>query len=219
MLFTEFDEDIWLNQKKLLAFFSKKFCMGTDEVGRGCLAGPVVAASLILPGESTFFVADSKKLSVKKREMISKTILNHQPILGIAFVHPPAIDQINILNATKLAMIRSIHRCLANAKRFLSGQDILLCIDGNFSLPEVQEICQHSLIQGDNKIAAISAASVIAKVTRDSYMSKMSRIYPNYGFEQHKGYGTKIHRQKIESYGLTSFHRKTFCQGIQLASH
>jgi len=219
MLFTEFDENVWQNQKKLLAFFSKKICIGTDEVGRGCLAGPVVAASIILPPFSNFFVTDSKKISKKKREMISKEILSRSPFIGIAFVHAKVIDDINILNATKLAMKISVSRCLKNLKDAISHQDILLCIDGNFSLPGVDEVSQVSVIKGDSIIASISAASVLAKVTRDAYMESISRLYQGYHFEQHKGYGTELHRQRISQLGITSLHRKTFCSGIDYASH
>jgi ribonuclease HII len=219
MLFTDFDEDVWKNQEKLLAFFLKKTCIGTDEVGRGCLAGPVVAASVFFPCGSAFFLRDSKKLSIKKREMVSKTILSTKPFVGIAFVHPAVIDRINILNATKLAMKISIGRCLENAKKVLMHRDAILCVDGNFQVPGINSIQQISIVQGDNIIASISAASVLAKVTRDAYMTSMIRFFPGYGFEQNKGYGTPLHIREIKKNGLTPFHRKSFCSGIIDDSH
>lgn len=219
MLFTEFDEDVWQNQQKLLTFFTKKGCIGTDEVGRGCLAGPVVAASVMIPSQSSFFVTDSKKLSKKKREMISKVILASSPFIGIAFISAEVIDRINILNATKLAMKISISRCLNNIQNFFSRKDILLCVDGNFSVPGIEGVDQVSIIQGDNKIASIGAASILAKVTRDAYMVSMNRYFPAYKFDQHKGYGTKNHLQAIQNFGLTKFHRLSFCKGIQHDSH
>lgn len=219
MSFIEFDENVWQNQEKLLAFFSKRYCIGTDEVGRGCLAGPVVAASVLLPDNASFFVTDSKKLNKIKREMISKEILSRSPFVGISFIHVEVIDKVNILNATKLAMKNSISRCLNNIKNTILKQDLLLCIDGNFSLPGIEELSQVSVIKGDNAIASISAASIVAKVVRDAYMVSMSRIYPFYGFEQHKGYGTELHRKKILQHGLCRLHRKSFCKRIADASY
>lgn len=219
MLFTEFDEDVWENQEKLLNFFSKENCIGTDEVGRGCLAGPVVAASIIFPAKADFFVTDSKKLSKKKREMISKIILASSPYVGIAFVHAPMIDKINILNATKLAMKISINRCLINMKNLCKWKDIMILVDGNFTIPTIEGIDQTSIVQGDSKLASIGAASIIAKVCRDAYMKSMNRYFPNYCFDHHKGYGTKNHFQAIQNYGLTPLHRKTFCKGILHASN
>jgi ribonuclease HII len=219
MLFTEFDEDVWQNQKKLLNFFSKENCIGTDEVGRGCLAGPVVAASVIFPNQADFFVTDSKKLSKKKREMISKIILASSPYIGIAFVHAPMIDKINILNATKLAMKNSINRCLLNMKNFIHTKNIMIFVDGNFTIPSMEGIDQVSIVQGDRRLASIGSASIIAKVCRDDYMKSMERYFPNYSFDQHKGYGTKKHFQAIQDLGITPLHRKTFCKGILRASN
>ena len=219
MLFTEFDEDVWQNQQKLLTFFSKKRCIGTDEVGRGCLAGPVVAASVLFPYQADFFVTDSKKLSKIKREMISKVIMASSPFIGIAFVHAAMIDKINILNATKLAMKISISRCLDNMKKFIDTKDLLICLDGNFKVPGVEGVNQVSIVKGDSRIASIGAASIIAKVCRDAYMKSINRYFPGYSFDHHMGYGTKNHFQTIQNLGTTSLHRLTFCKGITHASH
>lgn len=173
---------------------------GIDEVGRGPLAGPVVAAAVVLPED--FYIPglnDSKKLSEAKRERFYGEIQEKALAIGIGIIPPNVIDEINIYQATKQAMLDAI----AN----LSCTPEHLLIDA-MELPT--SIPQTSIIKGDAKSISISAASVIAKVTRDRMMKELGKQYPQYGFEQHMGYGTKQHLQAIEIYGVLDKHRKTF---------
>jgi len=219
MLFTELNSDVWENQKKILKTFSKKYCIGTDEVGRGCLAGPVVTAAVLFTSDKRIPVSDSKKLGKQKREKIFYEIIQSNPIVGIAFTHQSMIDKVNILNATKLAMEKSLFRCLKGLKNFIKPEDVIVCIDGNFLLTPLMDIRQISIIKGDAYVASISAASIVAKVTRDRYMSSMNRFYSGYGLDRNKGYGTKEHIMAIYNFGITPFHRKSFCRGMLNASH
>jgi len=219
MLFTDFNADVWENQKKILNTFSKKYCIGTDEVGRGCLAGPVVTAAVLFTNDEIIQVDDSKKMSRNKREKIFHEILCCKPVIGIAFTHSTMIDKINILNATKLAMQKSLRRCLTGLKSRIKFKEIVVCIDGNFLLPPLEDLCQVSIIKGDSIVASISAASIIAKVTRDRFMESMHQFYPGYGLDRNKGYGTREHITAIQNMGITPFHRKTFCKGLFDASN
>ncbi|MDM5156024.1 ribonuclease HII [Bacillus sp. DX1.1] len=176
------------------------YIAGIDEVGRGPLAGPVVAAAVVLPDD--FYMPglnDSKKLSEAKRERFYEEIQEHALAIGIGIIPPQVIDEINIYQATKRAMLDAI----AN----LSCTPEHLLIDA-MKLPT--PISQTSIIKGDAKSISISAASVIAKVTRDRMMKELGKQYPQYGFEQHMGYGTKQHLQAIETHGVLEEHRKTF---------
>jgi len=177
---------------------------GLDEAGRGPLAGPVVAAAVCLKPDAIKIlkgINDSKKLSEKNREYFYKILINHKDIKwGIGIVSEKVIDKINILEATKLAMLKAV-------KDLGCDVDFLL-LDGNFKIKS--EILQRSIIKGDQKVFSISAASIIAKVTRDKIMEKYDKKYPQYGFKKHKGYPTKFHREKIKEFGLCGIHRKSF---------
>ena len=179
---------------------------GIDEVGRGPLAGPVVACALIAKKE--FPLRDSKRLSVQKREQIYNLLQQEQEVeWGIGRVSEVIIDEINIFEATKLAMRRALY----NLKRKLKKQDRapdFLIIDGNF--PIHVRTPQKSVIKADETIFVCTAASIIAKVTRDRIMQRYHTLYPEYGFDKHKGYGTKYHREMLQKYGACDIHRKSF---------
>lgn len=175
---------------------------GVDEVGRGPLAGPVCAAAVILPkGLIIEGVDDSKKLSEKKREKLYDEIIEKALSYSVVFVDPEKIDEINIRQATHLAMQKAV-----------DGLDIkpdFLLVDGNDKIPFSGVECDY-IIKGDLKFECIAAASIVAKVTRDRYMLEMDEKYPQYGFAKHKGYGTKLHMEAIREYGLTPLHRRSF---------
>lgn len=178
---------------------------GIDEAGRGPLAGPVVAAAVILPeGIQLPGVNDSKKLTEKKREVLFDFVKEHALAYGIGQASEQEIDAINILQATFLAMRRAVEALQIPA-------DFAL-VDGN----RIQglDIPAETVIGGDGKVLSIAAASILAKVTRDRYMREMAQVYPEYGFEKHKGYGTKAHYAAIEQYGICPLHRKTFLKKI-----
>ena len=175
---------------------------GVDEAGRGPLAGPVVAAAVILSdGCSLEGLRDSKKLSEKKREQLFDRIQEQAVSYAIAIVDHEAIDRINILQATLFAMQQSVLK--------LSIKPEYVLIDGNQS-PHLPGYCVETIIKGDDKVLAISAASVLAKVTRDRLMQDYDQQYPGYGFAQHKGYGTQSHRLAIEQLGPCAIHRRSF---------
>lgn len=181
--------------------FGYKYVCGIDEVGRGPLAGPVVTAAVILPRNSTILgIDDSKKVSKKKREELAELIKKEAIAYAYGSISPEHIDQINILNATKKAMISAIAR--------LNQKPDILLIDAVKLNTDIEEL---SIVKGDIKSYSIGAASIIAKVKRDNYMTKMSKVYPEYGFENNSGYGTKKHLEAIKKYGLTPIHRKSFC--------
>ena len=174
---------------------------GVDEAGRGPLAGPVCAAAVILPKDLEIpGLNDSKKLTDKKRRELFPNIKEQAIAYGIAFASEQEIDEINILQATFLAMKRAISQ--------LEGKADFALIDGNretdFGIP-----CQ-TVVKGDSRSANIAAASVLAKVTRDMYMEELAKEYPQYGFEVHKGYGTKAHYAALTEHGMCPAHRRTF---------
>ena len=174
---------------------------GVDEAGRGPLAGPVCAAAVILPeGEIIPGLNDSKKLTDKKRRELYPIIKEKAIAYGIAFASEAEIDEINILQATFLAMKRAIAQ--------LDGKADFALVDGNretdFGIPCL------TVIKGDSRSANIAAASVLAKVTRDIYMEELAEQYPQYGFEIHKGYGTKAHYAALTEHGMCDAHRRTF---------
>ena len=178
---------------------------GVDEAGRGPLAGPVFAAAVILPQNLMIDgLNDSKKLSEKKREILYDKIKNLALTYAVAFATEHEIDEINILNATFLAMKRAVAKL--NLK-----PDIVL-VDGNKS-PEL-EISTQTIVKGDSLSASIAAASILAKVGRDRLMKNLSKKYPEYNFEKHKGYGTKMHIDLIKKYGPCEIHRKSFLKKI-----
>ncbi len=183
----------------------EKIIIGVDEAGRGPLAGPVVAAAVIIDKYLDEFelINDSKKLSEKKREKLFDTILENCKVgVGIATVEE--IDSLNILNANFLAMRRALED--------LEEEGFVL-VDGNHLIREYQGE-QEFVIKGDGKSISIAAASIIAKVTRDKIMEKVSEEYPQYEFSKHKGYGTKVHREKILEFGPSPVHRKSFLKKI-----
>lgn len=178
---------------------------GIDEAGRGPLAGPVVAAAVILPDDIQLpGVTDSKKITEKKREMLFDFVKENALAWGIGEASETEIDEINILNATFLAMHRAVDALQCPA-------DFAL-VDGNrISGLDIPSEC---VIGGDGKVLSIAAASILAKVTRDRYMREMAQQYPQYGFEKHKGYGTKAHYAAIEQYGICPLHRRTFLKKV-----
>lgn len=180
---------------------SKGWIAGVDEVGRGPLAGPVVAAAVILdPDKPIEGLTDSKKISAKKREQLFHVICENAAAYAIGRAEVEEIDKINILQASLLAMQR------ACAQLTIKPDHIL--VDGN-QCPVVNAPCQ-AIIQGDSLVPAISAASILAKVVRDDEMMAFEDQYPGYGFAAHKGYPTKAHREAIERLGVTAIHRRSF---------
>ncbi len=177
-----------------------KYIAGIDEVGRGPLVGPVVTAAVILPRD--FYderINDSKKLTEKKRELLYDVIMENAVSVGIGISSEDVIDEINILEATKKAMIEAVNN--------LSVKPEYLLIDAvklNIDIPQI------SIIKGDAKSESIAAASIIAKVTRDRMMIELDKLHPEYDFKHNKGYGTKKHIEAIEKYGIIKEHRKTF---------
>lgn len=174
---------------------------GVDEVGRGCLAGPVVAAAVILdPNRPIKGLRDSKKLSAKKRDELAQEIKEKALAWSVAAMGPEVIDKINILQATLEAMKSAVEK--------LPVEPDFVQVDGN-KLPKWKWLSE-AVVKGDDKVEWISAASIIAKTTRDAYMCKMAELYPQYGFEHHVGYGTAEHIKVLKAYGPTPIHRKTF---------
>lgn len=195
----------WLEfEKEALAKGYKSVC-GVDEAGRGPLAGPVCAAAVILPeGVIIDGVNDSKKLSEKKRESLFDVISEQALSYSIAYATVDEIEEINILNATMLAMRRAI-----------DGLDIkadYAMIDGN-KIPPI-DIDAECIVKGDAKSMSIACASILAKVSRDRLLYKYAEEYPMYGFDKHKGYGTKVHREAILKYGPCPYHRKSFLKKL-----
>lgn len=174
---------------------------GVDEVGRGCLAGPVVAAAVILdPNRPIKGLRDSKKLSAKKRDELAEEIKEKALAWSVAAMGPEVIDKINILQATLQAMKAAVEK--------LPVEPDFVQVDGN-KLPKWKWLSE-AIVKGDDKVERISAASIIAKTTRDAYMCKIAKLYPQYGFEHHVGYGTAEHIKALKAYGPTPIHRKTF---------
>ena len=186
---------------------------GTDEAGRGPLAGPVVAACVVLPEDfDVIGVADSKKLSEKKREELFDKIQAKALAIGVGISDNITIDQINILQATKKAMKEAFLEAETRLKE-KTGQSIDVLLADAVTLEEL-DVHQEAIVKGDAKSLSIAAASIIAKVTRDRIMLEYHRQYPWYGFDRNKGYGTKAHYQGIGAYGITPIHRKTFLKNL-----
>ena len=194
-------EDLYKYEKEL---YSKgiNYIGGVDEVGRGPLVGPVVAACCVLPKDFVLEgLTDSKKLSEKKRNIFFKYIKEHAISYGIGIISPEIIDEVNIYEATKLAMIEAINQ----VKEKINLEHVL--ID---AMPLDLDIESTSIIKGDSKSISIAAASVLAKVTRDDMMYELDKKYPMYGYASHKGYPTKKHLEAIKKYGLIDGYRKTY---------
>lgn len=175
---------------------------GTDEAGRGCLAGPVTAAAVILPENfSNAILNDSKQLSESKRDFLRPIIESEAVSFGVVHISPEEIDDINILNASILGMHRSLEQ--------LTTTPEFIIVDGNKFKPFL-EIPHECIIKGDGKYLSIAAASVLAKTYRDAYMEKIHEEFPMYNWKKNKGYPTKEHRAAIAKYGATKYHRKSF---------
>lgn len=191
----------WLEYENAALNSGFEVICGIDEAGRGPLAGPVYAAAVILPkGHIVEGVNDSKKISEKKRDLLFDKIIDECVCYSIGTASEQEIDEINILQATFLAMRRAV-----------AGLEIkpdIALVDGN-KKPGL-DIAEQTIVKGDSKSANIAAASIIAKVSRDRYMLEMAEKYPEYQFEKHKGYGTKLHYEMLEKYGISPIHRKTF---------
>lgn len=190
------------------------YIAGVDEVGRGPLAGPVVAAAVVLPADFDLLgVDDSKKLSEKKREQLYGEILQRAICYGIGQKDNQVIDEINILEATKLAMAQAIE----NAEEMLRsrlGETIDFVLFDAMKIDAVDKP-QMSLIKGDAKSVSIAAASIVAKVTRDRQMIAYNDEYPGYGFDRNKGYGTKAHYEGLSDLGITPIHRRSFLKNFR----
>jgi len=200
-----------LNSKRLLNdlhSYERKYWLlgvtlvaGLDEAGRGPLAGPVVAAAVIFePNVSIPYVNDSKKLTEKRRKELYHLIREKAVSVGVGLVSHDVIDRINILQASMLAMNKAVDQ--------LKVQPEQLLVDGNFFRHEKFPV--ENIIKGDSLSHSIAAASIIAKVTRDSLMREYDKVFPNYGFAQHKGYGTRDHIAAIHQHGFCEIHRRTF---------
>ena len=188
----EFENELYENGIKYIA--------GIDEVGRGPLVGPVVTAAVILPRD--FYderIKDSKKLTEKKRELLYDVIMENAVSVGIGISSEDVIDEINILEATKKAMIEAVNNLNVKPEHLLID-----AVKLNIDIP------QTSIIKGDAKSESIAAASIVAKVTRDRMMIELDKLHPEYDFKHNKGYGTKKHIEAIEKYGIIKEHRKTF---------
>lgn len=189
----------------LLKKYSARVLIGIDEAGRGPIAGPVTAAACIIPIQGVKMlcdVRDSKKLTPLKR----KEIYDKLAVCGVkyaaGFIYPGEIDRTNILQATFKAMRKAL-------KKLGICKNTLVAVDGNHKIPDLN-YKQVAIVSGDNKSLAVASAGIIAKVTRDKYMEKMAKIYPDYGFEKHKGYGTKLHYEILERLGPCPEHRRSF---------
>lgn len=188
------------------------FVVGCDEVGRGALAGPVVAAAVIFdkPAKDTWWekINDSKKLSPPVRSRLADAIMAHAIGYGIGEVLPQVIDEVNIHEATLRAMRDAVRMALVG-----HDGEVAILADGKFPVPTF-DCYQKAIVDGDSLVQSIGAASILAKVYRDSLMSKLDYRFPEYAFAQHKGYATPIHRKAIAKHGLTIVHRTTFCGNI-----
>ena len=197
-------KDLWKNETILFEQGIFPVC-GVDEAGRGPLAGPVFAAAVILPLDYLpEGLDDSKKLSAKKRERLFDEICANAISYGIASASVEEIEQLNILQATFLAMNRAIAA--------LEHRPVFALIDGNRN--SGIEIASGTIVGGDGLSASIAAASILAKVSRDRLMTELAAQYPEYGFEKHKGYGTKAHYAALREYGLSPIHRPSFLKKL-----
>ena len=195
-----------MSTERALLDAGRSFIAGVDEVGRGPLAGPVVTAAVILPADfNVLGVDDSKKLSAKKREQLCEEIKKQAVCWAVGWKDAEVIDEVNILQATKLAMAEAVEN--------LSIRPDFVLIDGNFTVPAI-EIPQQCIIKGDANSTSIAAASIIAKVTRDRYMMEMAEKYPGYSFESNMGYGTKAHYEGLRTLGMTPIHRRSFLKSL-----
>lgn len=185
-----------------LNFQNKYLECGTDEAGRGCLAGPVTAAAVILPKDfHNEMLNDSKLLNASTRELLEIILKESCVSFGVSHVDMKTIDEINILNASILGMHESITQ--------LNPQPEMILVDGNRFKP-YKKLLHQCIIKGDSKFLSIAAASILAKTARDAFMKKIDEEFPMYGWAQNKGYPTKAHRKAIQTYGTTKYHRQSF---------
>lgn len=185
-----------------ISFSDHKLEAGTDEAGRGCLCGPVVAAAVILPTNFSHpLLNDSKQLTEKQRQELKPYIEENALAYGVSFVDQQEVDLINVLKAS----IRAMHRAIEQLK----PQPEFIIVDGNKFI-QFKKIPHKTIVKGDANYMSIAAASVLAKTYRDEYMEKIHEEFPNYNWKQNKGYPTKQHRDAIVKYGITPYHRKTF---------
>lgn len=193
----EIEKELWEADYQLIA--------GVDEVGRGPLAGPVVSAAVVLrKGQIIEGVTDSKKISEAKREKLIDKILEEAVAYSVSFVDEKIIDDINIRNATFKAMNEAVNS--------LKVKPDFVLIDGNAI--EGMTLPHKCVVKGDLNCNCIAAASIVAKVTRDRFMVELAKKYPQYDFEKHKGYGTKLHYDKLKEFGVSDVHRKTFLKNL-----
>jgi ribonuclease HII len=188
-----------------------RLIIGVDEAGRGPLAGPVVAAAVVINKYSQYLeeVNDSKKLTEAKREKIYENILNDENIIfGVGIVNSDIIDEINILQATYMAMRKAIDDIV-----IINKEDYLILVDGNREIKDCNYM-QETVVKGDAKSLSIATASIIAKVTRDRIMKEFDNTIPGYNFSKHKGYGTKEHYKLLRENGISNIHRKTFLKNF-----
>lgn len=204
-------------EKELLAK-GFEFVIGIDEAGRGPLAGPVVASAVYLKNRDLLaddfdekeldLVRDSKKLSPKQREKVFDFVHEHFHV-GVGICNQDTIDRMNILEASFLAMKEAVSDLRKNLEYKIDEDKLVILVDGNKEIPNFS-LRQFAVIGGDGIVKSISAASIVAKVTRDRIMLEAHEIYPEYDFDRHKGYGTKLHMEKIHKYGPCKIHRKSF---------
>lgn len=208
-------QEIQKIEKELYNKGIKSIC-GIDEAGRGPLAGPVVVASVIMPqGSMIEGVNDSKKVSEKKREVLYEKIIEEAVAYGVGIIDQNEIDRVNILNATKEGLtmsIKELEKNLQEKNRGFNKPEIIL-VDALTKI-DTDGITYNSIIKGDAKSYSIAAASIIAKVTRDRIMRQWAEVYPEYGFEKHKGYGTAAHIEAIKKCGICPLHRNTFVKNF-----
>ena len=217
------EERIEKEKERLLGMYEEErsissgadFVFGIDEAGRGPLCGPVTAACCILPEDpGILWLNDSKKLSEKKREELYEEVIEKAAAYGIGMAGPERIDAINILNATLEAMNDAYEACLSMLREKGTPVELmrplsLVLVDGNRQVPAIRER-QITVVHGDARCPSISAASIIAKVTRDRLLREYDTLYPEYGFARHKGYGTKEHIEALKKYGPLPIHRMSF---------
>ncbi len=198
----------FFKQMLLSSYTNNKVEAGCDEAGRGCLAGPVFAAAVILPKDySNKLLNDSKVLNEKTRDNLRIEIENNALAWAVGSYSPEEIDEVNILNASFYSMHRALNK--------LKIQPELLLIDGN-RFKQFKDIPHHCIIKGDGKYLSIAAASILAKTHRDEYMQKAHLLHPQYSWNTNKGYPTLKHKLAIQEHGISSFHRKTFNYHLQL---
>lgn len=201
-------QDIYEFDRGIIKNRGCRYLLGIDEAGRGPLAGPVAIGAVVLDLNNPIAeINDSKKLSEKKRIYLFKKIVEKAIFKKVVTLSAKDIDEINILKATFKGMAECV-------KSYPSIQDIHVLIDGNRPIPSIDSFKQECIVKGDAKSASVAAASILAKVSRDQIMKKLSTLYPGYGFEKHKGYGTKTHIEAIKRLGISGVHRKTFCKNL-----